>query len=194
MAEKLAPCLCAVPQFAEFCIPLVIDKLFSNLKVAKLDSLNLLCQGAQIFGTSGLKKYLTELWSALRKQIIPGGDLELKNASLKTVRSIIEVLSDDTNLRESFINDIIADVRPSLHDVQLSLFRPAVKLLECVAMVDKESCVHVLRIIVPLCLAEYSTKTSVSDKTTLLETLNNFIKISSDHGFNISSMYTFRTL
>ncbi|XP_076678333.1 MMS19 nucleotide excision repair protein [Andrena cerasifolii] len=188
LAEKLAPCLCAVPQFAEFCIPLVIDKLFSNLKVAKLDSLNLLCKGAQIFGTNGLKKYLTELWSALRKQIIPGGDLELKNASLKTVTSIIEVLSDDTNLRESFINDIIADVRSSLHDVQLSLFRPAVKLLECVALVDKESCVHVLRIIVPLCLAEYSTKTSITDKTTLLETLNNFIKISSDHGFNISSI------
>lgn len=38
----LTPCLIAVPEFAEFCIPLVLEKLDSHLRVAKLDSLHVL--------------------------------------------------------------------------------------------------------------------------------------------------------
>ncbi|KZC14978.1 MMS19 nucleotide excision repair protein like protein, partial [Dufourea novaeangliae] len=188
LAENLEPCLCAIPQFAEFCIPLITDKLSSNLKVAKLDSLNLLCKGVPVFGAKGIEPHLIELWSALKKEIIRSGDLELKNASLNTVMSIIKVISSDTKLREGFIDNIITDTKSSLYDVQFSLFRPAVKLLECVATVNKESCEHILKVVVPLCLGQYSTKTSITDKVILIETLNDFIKISTEHGFNIKSV------
>lgn len=189
MAEKLAPCLCAIPEFAEFCIPLIIDKLFSNLKVAKLDSLSLLCKGAQTFGVKGLKQHLIELWSILRKEIMPGGDTELKNASLKAVISIIETITSNAKLCEDFIDNIITDVKSSLYDVQLSLFRPSVKLLQSVAMINKESCAQILKVIVPLCLGQYSTKTSITDKVILIETLNSFIKIAAGHKFTIKGKY-----
>lgn len=42
LAKKLASCLCASKNFAEFCFPLALEKLDSDLSVAKLDSLNLL--------------------------------------------------------------------------------------------------------------------------------------------------------
>ena len=42
LAEKLSPCLVASPKFAEFCYPLVLEKLEGDLKIAKLDSLNVL--------------------------------------------------------------------------------------------------------------------------------------------------------
>lgn len=183
MAENLAPCLCAIPEFAEFCVPLIIDKLFSNLKTAKLDSLNLLCRGVRIFNVKGLERHLTELWSVLRKEIVPGGDVELKDASLKAVVAIVEVVSNDTKLCESFIDNIITDSKSSLYDIQLSLFRPTIKLLECIAAVNKESCMQVLRTLIPLCLGQYSTKTSLTDKTILIEALNTFIKISSDRSW-----------
>lgn len=189
MAEKLAPCLCAVPEFAEFCIPLIIEKLLSNLKIAKLDSLSLLCKSIKTFGVNGIKIYLTELWIILRKEIIPGGDLELKNASLKAVTTIIDTISSDVEVRESFINDITTDLDSSLYDVQLSLFRPSVKILECVAVINKESCIQVLKAIVPIFLGQYSTKTAIVDKVILIETLNNFIKTASDHGFTIKGKY-----
>ncbi|KOC63670.1 MMS19 nucleotide excision repair protein like protein [Habropoda laboriosa] len=188
LAEKLAPCLCAVPEFAEFCIPLIINKLFSSLRVAKLDSLSLLHKGVQTFGVKGLKQHLAELWPALRKEVMPGGDLELKNASLKAVMSVIEVISSDTKLCEDFIDSIIKDTKSSLYVVQQSLFRPSVKLLECVAMVNKESCTQVLKVIVPVLCGQYSTKTSTNDKVILIETLNNFIKIASDNKFHIKDV------
>lgn len=191
LAKKLAPCLCAVPEFADHCIPLILDKLFSNVKVAKMDSLNLLCKGVQTFGVKGLKQYLTELWSALRKEILSTGDIEIRNASLKAIVSIMEVVSIDTELCKSFIDNIITDAKSSLYDVQLSLFGSSVKLLESVAIVNKESCIQVLQTIVPLCLGQYSTKTTVTDKIILVKTLNNFIKVANDHSFNIKGKYIF---
>lgn len=42
LAEKLAACLCASKDFADSCFTLALEKLDSDMKVAKLDSLNLL--------------------------------------------------------------------------------------------------------------------------------------------------------
>lgn len=42
LATKLADCLCAREEFAENCVNLLVEKLDSQLNVAKLDSLYLL--------------------------------------------------------------------------------------------------------------------------------------------------------
>lgn len=42
LAEKLEACLCGSKDFAEHCVPLLLEKLDSELVVAKLDSLRLL--------------------------------------------------------------------------------------------------------------------------------------------------------
>lgn len=189
MAESLAPCLYAIPGFVEFCIPLISDKLSSNLKVAKLDSLHLLRKGAHVFGVNGLEPYLTELWSIIRKEVMPGGDSEIKNTALKALSALIEVISADEKVHETFIGKILTDTKTSLCDVQLSLFRPAENLLESVAMVNKQTCIYVLRVIVPICLGQYSTKNSLMDKIIIIDALNNFMKITADLGFSIKSMY-----
>lgn len=189
MAESLAPCLYAIPGFVEFCIPLISDKLSSNLKVAKLDSLHLLRKGAHVFGVNGLEPYLTELWSIIRKEVMPGGDSEIKNTALKALSALIEVISADEKVHETFIGKILTDTKTSLCDVQLSLFRPAENLLESVAMVNKQTCIYVLRVVVPICLGQYSTKNSLMDKIIIIDALNNFMKITADLGFSIKSMY-----
>lgn len=42
LAMVLAPCLCATQEFAEHCLVLLIEKLDSSLRLAKIDSLKLL--------------------------------------------------------------------------------------------------------------------------------------------------------
>lgn len=42
LADRLCVCLCATPAFAEFCLSLLLEKLDSKLRMAKLDSLKLL--------------------------------------------------------------------------------------------------------------------------------------------------------
>lgn len=42
LATALMPCLCATQEFAEHCLVLLVEKLDSSLRLAKIDSLKLL--------------------------------------------------------------------------------------------------------------------------------------------------------
>jgi len=185
LAEKLAPCLCAVPEFADYCLPLIIDKSYSTLRVAKLDSLNLLRESVQTFGLSKIESYLSDLWTTLKKEVMPGRDVEIRDIALQAMTSLIKVISVDEVVCKNFIDKIITDIKPSLCDVQLSLYKPAQTLLETIATINKTICVQILQVVIPLCIGQYSTKNSLNDKIVLLETLNNFVKICSNYGFCI---------
>lgn len=177
LANALAPCLCCISEFAEFCLPLISEKLSSDLDTAKLDSLALLYQGAPTFGIHGLKPHLHEIWTLLKKELISSSNEEIQNYSLKAIKCIIQVLSSDEIVHENFINEIVKDTQSSLIDIQLILFEPTIKLLETVASANQTSCVVIMRTIVPLCLGQYSSKTSLEDKVIVIETLNKFLKI-----------------
>ncbi|XP_048516354.1 MMS19 nucleotide excision repair protein homolog isoform X2 [Athalia rosae] len=188
LAYSLAPCLYAIPEFAEFCLPLIIERLDSSLKLAKLDSLYLLRNGAFTFGPTRLQPHLDELWPVLRKEVYPGGDIEMRNAGLETITELVKVLSKDNVIQGRFVEKVITDTKSSLCDVQLSLFCPAEKLLEAVARADKNACSQVLKTFVPLCLGQYSTKTSYVDRVILTESLNNLLAICEEHEFTIKNV------
>lgn len=185
LAKGLAPCLCVIPEFADYCIPLIIDKLYSTHRIAKLDSLNLLREGVQTFGLLKVKSHLSELWTILKKEIMSEKDVEMKDAALEAITSLIKIISVDEAVCKNFINQIITDIKFSLSDVQLSLYRSAQRLLETIAVISKTVCVQILQVVIPLCIGQYSTKNSSNDKIALIETLNNFVKICSHHGFCI---------
>lgn len=189
LSEKLAPCLYAASDFANHCIPLIIEKLYSTHRVAKLDSLHLLCDSVQTFGALKLQQYLCELWTALRKEVMPVKDVEITNAALEAIMSLIRVISTTEISCKDFVDKIITDTKPSLCDVQLSLYRPAEKLLETIATINKETCVQVMLAVIPLCIGQYFTNISWDDKIELIETLNGIMKICSDHGLCIQGKY-----
>ncbi|KAM0734168.1 MMS19 nucleotide excision repair protein [Formica fusca] len=188
LAKRLIPCLCIIPEFADYCIPLIVDKLYSTHRIAKLDSLNLLREGIQTFGLLKVKSYLPELWTILKKEIMPGKDVEIKNAALEAITSLIKVISVDEAICKNFIDQIIIDIKLFLSDVQLTFYRPAQGFLETIAIISKTICVQILQAVIPLCIGQYSTRNSSNDKIALIETLNNFVKISSYHGFCIQDV------
>lgn len=186
LARKLAPCLYAVPEFANYCIPLILDKSYSSLKVAKLDSLNLLRDSVKTFGMEKVEPYLPDLWTTLKKEVVPGrDDAEIRDAALEALTSLVTVISTHESTCKDYIDRIISDLKVSLSEVQLSLYKPSQKLLEAVATVSKPICVQILQTVVPLCIGQYSTKNLLNDKITLVETLNDFMKICSNHNFCI---------
>ena len=187
----MAPCLYAIPQFAEFCLPHIIEKLSSDRKVAKLDSLNLLIKGAETFGAQGLKNHAGLFYNILKKEVTSGSDAEIKNAALNAITAVVRALAGDEKFRHDFIADNLNDLNWSMVDMTKSRYWPAEKILEAMARADKNSCIQILREIVPLSIGQYTTKTSTGDKVRLMETLNNFMKISGNFGFTISGKLIF---
>ncbi|KAK0162859.1 hypothetical protein PV327_006601 [Microctonus hyperodae] len=188
LAISLEYCLSAIPEFAEYCLPLIIEKLDSNLKIAKMDSLRLLVRSSGVFGVEGLKQHLDELWPLIRREVLPGNDEELKEQALKSIISVTKAVSEDEQILAMFVKKITADTRSSLCDVQLSLYWPAEKLLEAVCKANDKSCRLVLKTVVTLCLAQYTTNISRLDRISLIETLNNFMAIYTEFGCNISDI------
>lgn len=185
LAKKLAPCLCATSDFADYCIPLIIEKSYSSLRVAKLDSLNLLRESVQTFGLLKMKPYLSELWTMLKKEIMSERDIEIRDVALEALTFLVQVISFDEVVSKDFIDKIIIDIKPLLSDIQSSLYRSAQKILEMIATVSKPICVQILKVIIPLCIGQYSTKSLMNDKIILIEILNNFMKICIDYDFCI---------
>ncbi|XP_062352756.1 MMS19 nucleotide excision repair protein homolog isoform X5 [Cinclus cinclus] len=65
---SLRAVLASTPQFAEFLLPLLIEKLDSELQSAKLDSLQTLTACCAIYGQKELQEFLPSLWSSLRRE------------------------------------------------------------------------------------------------------------------------------
>ncbi|XP_033219527.1 MMS19 nucleotide excision repair protein homolog isoform X2 [Belonocnema kinseyi] len=188
LAEALAPCLCAIPEFAEFCLPLLVEKIGSNFKVAKLDSLNVLSQGAVTFGVKGLEPHLREIWQALQREIMQNDDCVVRSFALRTTTSLMKVLKEDKVACCNFVDEIIANAKWTMCNARTSVIKNAKELLKAVAMSSEEMCAQVIRAVLPLCLLQYTSKNNLEEKLFLMDTFNSFILIASEYGLSIKKL------
>ncbi|XP_017035991.1 MMS19 nucleotide excision repair protein [Drosophila kikkawai] len=135
LASKLTNCLVANNEFAEATVVLAVEKLESELLVAKLDSIMLLHQAAVKFPPSVLEPHFDQIWQALKAETFPGNDNEeILKASLKALSALLERASHLPDISHSYQSSILGVVLPHLSDVNQRLFHPATGIaLVCVA-------------------------------------------------------------
>ncbi|EDW84761.1 uncharacterized protein Dwil_GK12962 [Drosophila willistoni] len=135
LAAKLTKCLVANNEFAEWAVALALEKLESDLLVAKLDSLELLHQAAIKFPPSVLEPHFEQIWQALKAETFPGGDKEeLVKASLQALKALLQRASNVPDISHSYQSTILGVILTHLSDVNQRLFHPATSLaLVCVA-------------------------------------------------------------
>ncbi|XP_017081741.2 MMS19 nucleotide excision repair protein homolog [Drosophila eugracilis] len=135
LAVKLTNCLVANNDFAEDTVVLAIEKLESELLVAKLDSIELLHQAAIKFPPSVLEPHFEQIWQALKTETFPGNDNEeILKASLKALSALLERASHLPDISHSYQSSILGVILPHLSDVNQRLFHPATGIaLVCVS-------------------------------------------------------------
>ncbi len=86
LVQGLRQCLAATPKFAEvriiglisivvtaihfqLCLPLLFEKLSSDILDAKLDALCTLTMAAPVYGAVALKPFLQQLWIAVKNEV-----------------------------------------------------------------------------------------------------------------------------
>ncbi|CAH0394468.1 unnamed protein product [Bemisia tabaci] len=182
LASALQPCLVAHPEFAEFAVPLALEKLVSSLPVAKADSLKLLIDSCAKFPAANLMSHVTMIWHTLRSEILTCvGDPELRDLCFKVLYSLVQNLScsaldsDQMAIYNGLLNDIFLSMKGYLSDLSLSLFNPICKLLETVASASHSSCSFMLLKIVPVLTA--LTPKSSAESVTLLKVMSAFLLV-----------------
>lgn len=133
LADKLAECLCAHESFAEDCINLLVEKMESQLSVAKLDSLYLLSKASQKFPAAVIEKQFPDIWKALKAELLPGSSKEITVATLDALQVLLVSLSKDETIISNVLTVILSTIVPSLSDVNSRMFAPSAAIaLKCV--------------------------------------------------------------
>ncbi|EDW15873.1 MMS19 nucleotide excision repair protein [Drosophila mojavensis] len=135
LAEKLTHCLVASEQFAEWTVSLAVEKLDSELVVAKLDSIELLHQAALKFSPAALEPYFAQIWQALKAETFPGSDnADVLRCALKALAELLKSAAKVPSISHNYQSNVLGVVLPHLSDVHHRLFHPATAIaLMCVS-------------------------------------------------------------
>ncbi|NWU24677.1 MMS19 protein, partial [Dyaphorophyia castanea] len=185
---SLRAVLASTPQFAEFLLPLLIEKLDSELQSAKLDSLQTLTACCAIYGQKELQEFLPSLWSSLRREVFQTASEKIETECLAALHALSacvsrSVLSSDSeDLLDSFLSSILQDCRHHLCEPDMKLVWPSAKLLQAAAGASLRTYHRIIRSVLPLLLEQYTKHTQSSQRRTILEMLLGFLELQQKWG------------
>nr|CAD7409473.1 unnamed protein product [Timema cristinae] len=192
LALELENCLTAIPDFSELCLPLLMEKLDSSLRIAKLDSLRLLRAACNNFTASALGQHYMELFRLMQLELLPGSDRELKDASLLALSALVRLFSTSAldKHEAKWLPDLLAAVyrlaESGLCDVELIMFSPATSVLLEVTRASPAACQILVSKVIPVLVAQYNFKKGDRERSILLQTLSSFHTVCQEHGDSLS--------
>lgn len=185
---SLRAVLASTPQFAEFLLPLLIEKMDSDLQSAKLDSLQTLTACCAIYGQKELQEFLPSLWSSLRREVFQTASEKVEAECLSALHALSACLSrsvlssDAEDLLDSFLSSILQDCRHHLCEPDMKLVWPSAKLLQAAASASLRTYHRLTHSILPLLLEQYNKHSQSSQRRTILEMLLGFLELQQKWG------------
>ncbi|KFU91485.1 MMS19 nucleotide excision repair protein, partial [Chaetura pelagica] len=185
---SLRAVLASTPQFAEFLLPLLIEKMDSDLQSAKLDSLQTLTACCAIYGQKELQEFLPSLWSSLRREVFQTASEKVEAECLAALHALSACLSrsvlssDAEDLLDSFLSSILQDCRHHLCEPDMKLVWPSAKLLQAAAGASLRAYHRLTRSVLPLLLEQYNKHPQSSQRRTILEMLLGFLELQQKWG------------
>ncbi|XP_062556432.1 MMS19 nucleotide excision repair protein [Armigeres subalbatus] len=183
LAEKLENCLCGSKKFAEYCIPLLLEKLESELIVAKMDSLRLLKKCCRAFDLTDINKHLDDIWNALKLELMPGGgNKEIFELALETTTQVVKFTQSDRLVGDNFLTTIFMTVMGSVADVASKMFENGIKVALACARGSPESAHFVANKLLPMTLSQLKGDAiAEQEKISLIDVLNRTLLICKEH-------------
>ncbi|XP_054838282.1 MMS19 nucleotide excision repair protein homolog isoform X2 [Eublepharis macularius] len=183
LITSLRAVLTSTPAFAEFLLPLLIEKMDSDIQSAKLDSLQTLNACCMIYGQKELKDFLPSLWSSLRREVFQTASERVETEGLSALRALSTCLSrsvlssDDEDILESFLRGILQDCRHHLCEPDMKLVWPSAKLLQAAAGASLRAYYRITSSVFPLLVEQYNKHLQSSQRRTILEVLLGFLEL-----------------
>ncbi|XP_043086941.1 MMS19 nucleotide excision repair protein homolog [Puntigrus tetrazona] len=179
---SLRAVLTGTSQFAEFLLPLIIEKLDSDVQSAKVDSLQTLAACGQTYSHKELAEFLSGLWSSIRREVFQTASERVEAAGLSALSSLVSCLSrsvlnsDSDDVLQVFLNLVLKDCQHHLCEPDLKLVWPSAKLLQAAAGASYRAGLMVSAAVVPALLEQYNNRTQCAQRRTLLEVLQGFVQ------------------
>ena len=130
LASALSTALSSTPLFSVSLLPLLIEKLNSEVFSAKKDSITLINEILPLYDGALLKGYTDAIWYGLKNFIFTAKSPGIEQEALKVVRQLVFALSD-WNVQEAyqFVNEIIQNTKHHLLESDIKLLEPSIGIL-----------------------------------------------------------------
>ncbi|KAG7325439.1 hypothetical protein KOW79_011755 [Hemibagrus wyckioides] len=174
--------LTGTARFAEFLLPLLIEKLDSDVQNAKVDSLQTLAACAPVYGHKELAEFLPGLWSSIRREVFQTASERVESAGLSALSAITSCLSrtvltsDSGDALQTFLELVLQDCQHHLCEPDLKLVWPSAKLLQAACGASYRASLIVTAVVLPVLFEQYNSRTQCAHRRTLLEVLQGFIQ------------------
>ncbi|XP_022355034.1 MMS19 nucleotide excision repair protein homolog isoform X3 [Enhydra lutris kenyoni] len=180
---SLRAVLASTPRFAEFLLPLLIEKVDSEILSAKLDSLQTLNACCAVYGQKELKDFLPSLWASIRREVFQTASERVEADGLAALHSLTACLSrsvlraDAEDLLDSFLSNILQDCRHHLCEPDMKLVWPSAKLLQAAAGASARAGDRITSNVLPLLLEQFHKHGQSNQRRTILEMILGFLKL-----------------
>ncbi|XP_075699162.1 MMS19 nucleotide excision repair protein homolog isoform X2 [Rhinoderma darwinii] len=177
--------LSSTPRFAEFLLPLLIEKMDSDIQSAKLDALQTLTAACAVYEQKELKEFLSGLWSSIRREVFLTASDKVEAEGLAALHALSACLSrsvlspDSEDLLDTFLTNILQDCKHHLCEPDMKLVWPSAKLLQAASGASSRACLKVTANVLPLLLEQYNQHAQSSHRRTILEMTLGFLKLQS---------------
>ncbi|XP_061561738.1 MMS19 nucleotide excision repair protein homolog isoform X1 [Phycodurus eques] len=182
LIQELRHVLTGTPKFAEFLLPLIIEKLDSDVQSAKLDSLQTLAACVSLYEHKDLAEFLEGLWASLRREVFQTSSEKIESAGLAALTAITCCLSrkvlnsDSEDALSAFLDMVLKDSKHHLSEPDLKLVWPSAKLLQAACRASNRASHIVTAAVMPALIEQYNSRNQCSHRRTLLEVIQRFIQ------------------
>ncbi|XP_056285435.1 MMS19 nucleotide excision repair protein homolog isoform X3 [Pseudoliparis swirei] len=182
LIQMLRDALTGTPRFAEFLLPLIIEKLDSDVPSAKLDSLQTLIAGLSRYQHKDVAEFLEGLWASLRREVFQTSSEKIESAGLAALTALTSCLSrsvlhsDAEDALSSFLQLVLKDCKPHLSEPDLKLVWPSAKLLQAACSASNRASHIVTGAAMPALVEQYNSRAQCSHRRTLLEVVQRFVQ------------------
>ncbi|XP_072230115.1 MMS19 nucleotide excision repair protein homolog isoform X2 [Leuresthes tenuis] len=182
LIQELRAVLTGTPKFAEFLLPLIIEKLDSDVQSAKLDSLQTLAACVTQYEHKDLAEFLEGLWVSLRREVFQTTSEKIECAALAALTALTSCLSrsvlnsDSEDSLSTFLGLVLKDCKHHLCEPDLKLVWPSAKLLQASCSASNRANHIITAAVMPSVIEQYNNRTQCSHRRTLLEVVQRFIQ------------------
>ncbi|XP_078079207.1 MMS19 nucleotide excision repair protein homolog isoform X2 [Mustelus asterias] len=180
---SLRSVLTATPHFAEFLLPLLIEKLDSDVQSAKVDSLQTLTACCRDYRNKELKEFLPALWHSIRREVFQTASDKIETEGLAALQGLSTSLSksvidsDAEDSLDTFLDNVLQDCKHHLCEPDMKLVWPSAKLLQAAASGSYRACSKINSCIFPLLLEQFNKHKQSSQRWTILGILKVFVQL-----------------
>ncbi|UJR33379.1 hypothetical protein I4U23_020827 [Adineta vaga] len=169
-------------KFAKYCVPMLIEKLQSDIPSARLAAIDVFIHCIEEYDARDISSHLVPLWNLFSKQALCAENQETETNALRAITALMQLIgksiqNDETEIStKKFVDRAIRECENFLKEPNSKLVWPATKVLQAVARANSTCASLIWSRILPSLMKQFENLEQITHKQTVLDMIIYFLQ------------------